>query len=121
MMNNRYMEILRWAYSKRFEGFSEKELFQKFNPNEAGEFKKWYLYVFRGNRNNEDCLIGLYDYNDNTHYCCLTAKGLSAAVDYLGLEEAQKTGRRAEKIAVSAIIIGIAVGVAQIILQLCLK
>lgn len=95
MKENRYIEILKWAYKKRFDGFSEQELFQKFDPNGTEKFKKWYLYVFRGNRNNEDCLIGLYDYKDDTHYCCLTAKGLSAAIDYLGMEDARKSSKYA--------------------------
>lgn len=115
MKENRYIEILRWAYGKRCDGFTEQELFQKFNPNNTNEFRNWYRYVFRGNLNNEDCLIGHYDYKDNSHYSCLTAKGLSAAVGYLGLEEAQKTGQRAEKIAIVAIVIGTVVGIAQLL------
>ena len=105
MKENRYIEILHWAYEKRSEGFSEEELFQKFDPKGTEEFKKWYLHVFRGNRNNEDCLIGLYDYKDNTHYCCLTAKGITAAIDFLGLEEARKAGREAKFIGILALIV----------------
>jgi hypothetical protein len=95
MKDNRYIEILKWAYEKRVGGFSEKELFQKFDPDGTEEFKRWYLYVFRGSRNNEDCLIGLYLYKDNTHYLCLTAKGLSEAISHLSLEEARKNSKYA--------------------------
>ncbi len=119
MKNNLYIEILRWAYDKRFEGFTEEELFLKFELNKTETLKKWYLHVFRGAKDNEDCLIGIYDYKNDSYYCCLTARGLSAAIDYLNLEEVQKTGRRAEKIAITAIVIGIVVGVTQILVQIC--
>lgn len=72
-MKDKYSKILIWAYKKKI--FSEKELFDKFDLNND---KKWYLDVFRGPVNNDDCLIKLCDYKNNEHYCCLSAKGISA-------------------------------------------
>ena len=48
----------------------------------------------------------------------ITAKGTSAAVDYLNLKEAEKSGKRATYIAITAIIIGVLVGITQIVVQL---
>ncbi len=118
-MNNKdYIEILKWAYEKRIEGFSEEEFFEKFNPDNNAVFKKWYLQVFRGAINNEECLIGIYDERGGQRYLCLTANGLSAAIAYLSLEDAQSTSRRAEKISRIAIIIGLVVGLVQILLDI---
>jgi hypothetical protein len=77
---NKYTEILRWAYAKQDTSFTEKELFAKFNSNDDPNFKNWYLSVFRGGQTNDDCIIGLYKYINNTHYLCLTARGMSAVL-----------------------------------------
>ena len=44
----------------------------------------------------------------------IAPKGVSAAIDYLNLKEAKRTGKRAEIIAICAIIIGVIVGLVQI-------
>ena len=120
MQNNLYINILRWAYDKRFGGFTENELFQKFGIS-TDELKKWYLHVFRGAKDNEECLIGLINDGKGSFYCSLTARGLSAAVDYLNLEEAKKSSKRAEIIALIAIAIGIITSIVEIITRIYFK
>lgn len=120
------MGILRWAYSKKINGFSEKELFEEFGLGQDESLKNWYLSTFRGGRYNDDCIIGIFpDLKNNTHYFSLTAKGLSAAIDFLGLEEARensiksnKQSMRAFYVSVASLIISVFIGVAAISFQI---
>lgn len=114
--NTLYIRILIWAYNKQESGFLEKDLFQEFDLN--SEQIKWYLKVFRSNLPISENLVGSLDYADNKHTMALTAKGTSEAIAYLGLEEARKSGVRAERIAKWAIVIGIVVGLVQIVIGL---
>lgn len=111
-----YIRILIWAYNKREAGFIEKDLFQEFGLDT--EQIKWYLKIFRSNLPISENLVGSLDYADNKHTMTLTAKGTSEAIAYLGLEEARKSGVRAERIAKWAIVIGIIVGLVQIVISL---
>lgn len=111
-----YIRILIWAYNKQEAGFLEKDLFEEFGLNP--EQIKWYLKVFRSNLPISKNLVGHLDYTDNKHTMALTDKGTSEAIAYLGLEEARKSGTRAERIAKLAIVIGIIVGLIQIIIGL---
>jgi len=74
-MEDKYSKILKWAYKKKV--FLEKELFNKFDLNNELD-RRWYLDVFRGPVNNDDCLIKICDSKNNEHYCCLSAKGIAA-------------------------------------------
>ncbi len=113
---SRYVKILLWAYENQSAGFTEKELFTAFNlDNDEG--RKWYLKVFR----EHTLLIDHIMYTDKS---TLTAEGMSAAVNYLNLKEAQESGRRAQLTANWAIGISVVVGIVQIVLaliQICLN
>lgn len=118
---NLYTEILRWAYSKKVNGFSEQELFEKFGLDKNEKLKNWYLHIFRGGVNNDECLIGLFDYKDDVHFCGLTAKGLSVAIDYISLEESRENSINANKQAIRAFwvsVFTILLGVGAIYLQI---
>jgi len=113
-----YIKILIWAYKKQDVGFSMKELEEKFNL--SPEQKQWVLKVFRSNLPSSENLFDHLIYNDtkNEHLFVITSKGTSAAVEYLNLREAKQSARRAEKIALTAIIIGVIVGIAQIVMAI---
>jgi len=123
---NLYVEILRWTYSKKINGFSEKELFEEFGLGQDELLKNWYLNTFRGGRHNDDCIIGIFpDLKNNTHYLSLTAKGLVAAIDYLGLEEARENSIKSNKqsthafyVSVASLIISVFIGVVAICFQI---
>ena len=116
-----YIRILIWAYNKQEKGFSWEELRTAFKLNYDQE--QWVLKIFRSNMpRNENLIDHLTYYNDeNEHLYVITAKGTSAAINYLNLKEAEKSSKRAELIAKTAIIIGIIVGLAQIIVTICYK
>lgn len=119
---NLYTEILRWAYPKKINGFSEKELFEKFGLGQDESLKNWYLSTFRGGRHNDDCIIGIFpDLKNNTHYFSLTAKGLSAAIDFLSLEEARENSIKSNKHSTRAFyvsVISLAIGVVAVGFQI---
>ena len=114
-----YIKILVWAYKRQENGFTWGDLKTEFDL--TPEQEQWAQKIFRSNMPAADNLFDHLSYNSekNSHLLVITSKGTSAAIDYLNLKEAEKTGRRAEKIAVIAIIIGAIVGITQIVLQLC--
>ena len=113
-----YIKILVWAYRKQEAGFTWGDLEKEFNLNKAQ--LNWVQKVFRSNMPASENLIDHLSYNEkaNEHLFVITSKGTSIAVQYLGLKEAEESGRRAEKIAHVAIIVGIIVGTLQIIIGL---
>ena len=113
--NSLYIKILIWAYEKHESGFTIEELKDKFSLNKNQE--QWLLKVFRSNMPASENLIDHLSYsgNKNEHKFVITSKGTSAAIEYLNLKEAKSSAKRAEIIALIAILIGITVGVAQII------
>ena len=113
-----YIRILVWAYKRQETGFSWKELMDEFKLNKKQE--QWVIKIFRSNMPIVDNLIDHLSYNEknNEHLYVITAKGTSAAVQYLNLKEAEISGKRAEKIAKVAIVIGIIVGITQITIEL---
>ena len=111
-----YIKILVWAYERQDEGFTWKDLTDEFKLNNRQ--LQWVQKIFRSNLPASENLIDHLDYRDNTHLFVITAKGTSAAVQYLNLKEAEKSGKRAELVAWVAIFIAIAVGVTQIIIEL---
>jgi hypothetical protein len=117
-----YLKILVWAYYRQENGFTWKDLKDEFNLTHEQE--QWVQKIFRSNLPASENLIDHLSYNQekDSHNFVITAKGTSAAVDYLNLLEAQKSGFRAERIAIIAIITGVIVGIVQIIIsiiQLC--
>lgn len=113
---NLYIKILVWAYKKQEAGFFEEDIFKEFNLSK--EQITWYLKTFRSGLPVSENLIGHLEYKDNKHIFVLTAKGTSVAIAYLELEEAKSGSKRAEKIALFAIVINVVVAIFQIIFSL---
>ncbi len=113
-----YIKILIWAYNRQESGFVWNDLQKEFNLTKEQE--QWVQKVFRSNMPASENLIDhIYNTEANSYQYFITAKGISAAIDYLNLKEAEKSGKRAEKIALVAIIVGVVVGIIQIIIQIC--
>lgn len=114
-----YIKILIWAYNRQESGFTWADLKKEFNLTSGQE--QWVQKVFRSNLPAAENLIDHLTYNvdKNEHLMVITAKGVSAAIQYLNLKEAERSGKRAEIIALFAIGIGVVVGIAQIIAQIC--
>lgn len=113
--NSKYLKILLWAYKKQETGFFEEDLLTEFSLQKKEE-REWYARTFKQGQPG-DRLIEFF-LGTEEHKCFITAKGISAVIEYLNLEEAKKSSKRAEKIALIAIGIGIIVGIAQIIISL---
>lgn len=113
-----YIRILIWTYQRQEIGLSWGDLKKEFQLNTAQE--QWVQKVFRSNMPASENLIEHLNYSDrgNEHLFVITAKGTSAAIEYLNLKEAERSSKRAEKIAKFAILIGIIVGMFQIIIDL---
>jgi hypothetical protein len=115
-----YIKVLLWAYYRQESGFTWGELHEEFHLSE--EQKRWIEMIFRSNMPSSENLIDhIYNSSSDTYQYFITAKGTSAAIQYLNLKEAESSGKRAEKIALAAIGIGVLVGIAQILVQLCIK
>lgn len=110
-----YIKILIWAYEKSIDGFTEEELYKAFDLNEPS-LSGWYLKVFRDSPN---LLINNFKTIGDKSYWCLTAEGMSNAINYLELKETQKGSKRAENIALWAIIVSSFVGMVQIMISVC--
>lgn len=115
-----YIRILVWAYNKQEAGFRWDELQKEFNL--SLEQNQWVLKVFCSSIQANDNLIDHLGYSkqQNGDMFVITAKGTSAAIEYLNLKEAERSSKRANKIALAAIAIGIIVGIAQIVVQISL-
>jgi len=113
-----YIKILVWAYFRQEAGFTWGDLQKEFVLTKEQE--QWVQKIFRSNMPASDNLIDHLSYNQDKdiHKFVMTAKGTSAAIEYLSLKEAEKSGKRAEKIAWVAIIMGIIVGVSQMIVTI---
>lgn len=112
-----YIRILLWVYERQDVGFSWEDLEKEFGLNATQ--MPWVQKVFYSNSPPSENLIDHLNYSDeNMHRFLITAKGTSAAVEYLNLKEAKEGSRRAEKIALVAIVIGVVVGMLQIIIGL---
>lgn len=114
-----YIKILIWAYQRQEAGFSWGDLKTEFGLSSAQE--QWVQKIFRSNMPASDNLIDHLSYNEqkDSHLFVITSKGTSAAIEYLNLMEAKISSKRAEKIALVAIVIGATVGVFQIIIAFC--
>ena len=112
-----YIKILVWAYSKQESGFTWKEMEDRFNLNT--EQIQWVLKIFRSNIPASENLIDHLSYNtgENVHKFYITAKGVDVALNYLNFELANKASQRAEIIARVSIVIGVVVGIAQILIK----
>ncbi len=77
MKNNKFFEILSWAFKQK-DGFQESELIKKFSLDQ-----NWYLKTFRPSiKENENLVMHLrYDDKDTKHYHMLSEKGISKFFD----------------------------------------
>lgn len=116
-----YIKILIWAYDRQESGFTWGDLQKEFELTKDQE--QWIQKVFRSNMSASENLIDhlSYDQGKDIHKFVITAKGTSAAIEYLNLQEAKSSGRRAETISWIAITIGVIVGIVQIIVQACFR
>lgn len=112
-----YIKILIWVYERQESGFTWGDLKKQFELSDDQE--QWVQKIFRSNMPASENLIDHLSYNQekDAHRFVITAKGISVAVDYLSLQEARISSRRAEKIALVSILIGIIVGITQIIFR----
>lgn len=115
-----YVRILLWAYSKQHSGFSKQEM-RDFLGTPSNEEWAWIEWLFSSGLNGEAPLIWSMPGESYGSKFYLTSSGVSAAVDYLELKEAQEAGRRGEFLAKWAIAIGVLVGLAQIVVQVCFR
>ena len=109
---NLYTAILVWAYKKGQTGFTQPELFEEFGLDSSRELKRWVVNIFFRGSNNDRSLIDVYELRSDgtTNLYALTDKGMSAAVDYLDLKDARKSGRLAMWLGVVAFIVSIVQG-----------
>jgi hypothetical protein len=108
-----YIQILTWAYDKQQTGFTREEMNEKFNLK--GELFTWVNEAFFFGTNDDRPLMSVLIRREEKDYFALSGKGISAAIDYLELKEARESSKEARMIAIISIIIGIIVGIAQII------
>jgi len=115
-----YIRILIWVYNKQEKGFTWGELQDAFNLNNKQQ--QWVEKIFHSNMPASDNLVDHLNINsrEEGNLFVITSRGINFAINYLNLKEAEKSSKRAEIIAIIAIIIGIVVGLAQIITSLCL-
>lgn len=113
-----YIKVLVWAYENSTEGFSEQDLFKKFNIDSSPVQHRLYLKFFRdGNiTSGNPPMIDQFDTRDGVSFFCLTEKGMSAAIDYLDLKQARESSSEAQRYATWSLGIAIVVGVVQIVL-----
>ncbi|OHA17800.1 MAG: hypothetical protein A2664_04315 [Candidatus Taylorbacteria bacterium RIFCSPHIGHO2_01_FULL_46_22b] len=109
-----YIRILVWAYEQQEAGFTWEDLTNEFKLN--NKQLQWVQKIFRSNMPSSENLIDHLFYQNDEHTFVITAKGTSAAVQYLNLKEAERSGKRAEYIAWTAISVGVIVGAIQIII-----
>lgn len=113
-----YVKGLVWAYERQGRGFTKEEFREALQITDP----EWDIveWLFFNGISHDSPLIWtpLKEYlrhgqiwGDIMH---LSPSGMSAAVDYLELKEAQKSGRNAMRIAIFTVVISIAVGLAQI-------
>ncbi len=116
-----YIKVLIWTYNNSVNGFTEQNLLDQFKIDVGSNEYKQYLKFFRNGSdfNGNPPLIDDFNNKDGISYWCLTDRGMSAAIDYLDLKEARENSRQAMYIAIGSLIIATAVGIAQIIVQIC--
>jgi len=109
-----YIRILIWVYNKREDGFTWRDLQNAFELSDKQML--WVQKIFHSNMPKSENLVDNLSYSsDNVNLFVITAKGINHAINYLNLKEAEKNSKRAEKIAKIAIIIGVVVGLFQIL------
>jgi hypothetical protein len=115
-----YIKILVWAYKRQETGFLWGDLVKNFELSLLQD--EWAQKIFRSNMPITENLVDYLSHDSrNQGRYVITAKGIAAAIQYLHLKEAESSGKRAERIAFFAIVIGVVTGVIQIIMQVFYK
>jgi hypothetical protein len=105
-----YTRILLWAYRKQESGFTHQELVDDFNLTPSQDAWVWKMFntssdydrkFFEHLRNDETAI-------PNQHYYALNEKGITSAVNYLSLKQAEMNSRLAMIISVASIILTLA-------------
>lgn len=110
-----YIKILLWIYEKQNAGFIWKDMKKEFELNSSQE--QWVNRMFRSSMSVDENLFDILNNRPNEPIFAITAKGVSVAIAYQHLKEAKESSKRAEKIALAAIAIGVVVGLVQIIIS----
>lgn len=114
-----YIKVLVWAYENNNSGFTREDLRNSLFLNSAE--MNWIERTFFPNPQNSYSLIVHLESNNGKNFFTLSDRGMSEAINYLTLREAQKGSKRAERIALSSIVISAVVGLVQIILTIFCK
>lgn len=111
-----YVRALTWAYENDSQGFRRSEMEDALNLSDEERRRLDFLF-FQGTNDNPP-LIQRAGARDEIDYFALTRTGIAAAIDYLDLKEAREGSALATKIAIASIIIGILIGIGQILVAI---
>lgn len=92
-----YIKILLWAHDKQESGFSWEEMKSNFALNSEQEHwvRNIFLTTSDGDRKFFEHLKNDDSVTPNIHYYSLNEKGITAAINYKGLEHAEKSSLQA--------------------------
>ena len=117
---NIYIQILEWAYERIDNGFRRDDLIRDFSLE--GDKWQWVEKNFFFHQAGQQSLISYLkseeEKGERKDYFTLTEEGISRIIAYYKLKEAQKSGILAMRTAMVAIFISIAIGIAQIYVQI---
>lgn len=112
---DKYTQILLWAYRKQEKGFTWDELTQEFGL--SGLEENWVKKIFKTVDDSDRKFFEHYrndeNVTSNVHYYSLNEKGILAALSYLEWQQTKKSSFRANIFSGVAVLIGVvALGVA---------
>lgn len=112
-----YIKILLWLYERQEEAFTLQEVTDKFGLSK--EKVTWFTKVFQTIHDSDRKLIEHInsDY-DSVKKFILNEKGFANAIDYIELQEARASSRKALWFAGTSMVIAIVVGLVQIGVQI---
>lgn len=92
-----YINVLLWAHDKQETGFAWDEMKNNFQLNTQQEYwiRKIFLTTTDSDRKFFEHLKNDDSMTPNVHYYSLNEKGITAAINYKGLEHAEKNSERA--------------------------
>lgn len=107
--DDKYIEILKWAFKKKESGFTIQELFERFDLNINEQ--KWVNEVFITKSNSDRRFFEIY-FNDesvtpNKYYYSLNEKGISTVLDYYNSEDTKKLSKKSICVAIIAVAISV--------------
>src|SRR3989338_5773526 len=92
-----YIKVLLWAHDKQETGFTWDEMKNNFQLSDSQEhwIKKIFLTTSDSDRKFFEHLRNDDSVTPNVHYYSLNEKGVTAAINYKGLEHAEKSSTQA--------------------------